>query len=1006
MQTLLHVARAGPDENVAMSAAAYFKNVVGTVWLVKAGSPPPFLLSDETKEACKALIVPATIESSAKVRKLLAEAMKVIADLEWPEKWPKLIEQLMPMLSFTNFAAESYRVIGAATCIRLVLRRYQYLTTDVQNRKRWPIHRMAQVALGPYLAMLQQLIPIQTQSSIELQTLILKTFWSCVQQEIPPVMYNNPPLVRPWIETLVRVLVLPIPDGAQPVDVEQKPKFCWWVLKKWASKVLYRVTSKHGVPRDVQIPPANPSDDIIQYEQGAIDAKTWAAYRHSFQLKQQFAAYYEKEISSPIFVAQLQMLGGVQQGVYFSPRVLTNVLRFTCFAVRQAQLWQILEPQVDGFLANILFRLIIVTPAEQRQFMEDPQEFILAITELKRLAYSSRLQAMYTLKDIVKHRKKKHLDAFMTVLGNNLSSNPPPEVKEACLCCLGSISEELLDNPKYAPLLESIFERFVFPEMNKGKQGSLLEWRALWLMGRFWDIKWKNWEGVLAAAKNIIHCLESPLLPVRLCAAEVIPYMCHLPIVAQAVEGILPHVVQRIISISNQVDSDEIMASLERLVAKYPTKMAPLALQLIPPVIKAFNRAAKEEGEAASMAAYSALDLIISIVDECAEHTKDPQQWAALETMLGPFILSLLGQEAQTGLWELGVKLLVAVTFEPPFPNTAPLWMALPALFKSWQEWAKDYMAEIAEAWDNFLTNDPARCAGSPEIVGAANEMIRWSLRPDTDMDQREGGLKLMQSLLANLRGKVDALVPPWLGLLFVSIKQETQSDNMGTVLDLVAQTMVFLWYNPVITIQLLESNKVSAQLLDHVITNKEELVTKKLKKMVLLGLSSLLYLPPNSLPASVKQRMPKLAVLMLDLQLELWEIKDEEERFKKAEEEGEDGFDDDGDLVTLPNSENVDDFGNVNDLHGGNVVDADFEEAGLLEGFEALERQEEEELCHSLDKFDEVIFWTEGWAKLANGSKEFGAILNSLSKKNKEKQTKMFALAEEKKRALQSPKK
>jgi hypothetical protein len=76
-QTLLQIARAGPDENVRMSAAAYFKNLVGNVWLEKASQPGQFLLSEETKEACRALLVPAAIESSAQVRKMLAEAMKV-----------------------------------------------------------------------------------------------------------------------------------------------------------------------------------------------------------------------------------------------------------------------------------------------------------------------------------------------------------------------------------------------------------------------------------------------------------------------------------------------------------------------------------------------------------------------------------------------------------------------------------------------------------------------------------------------------------------------------------------------------------------------------------------------------------------------------------------------------------------------------------------------------------------------------------------------------------------
>lgn len=119
---------------------------------------------------------------------MLAEALKMIADVDWPERWPKLMEVLMPQIQFSNFANEWRRVLGAITAVRVVLRRYQYLTTDVQNRKRWPIHRMAQVGLGPFLTMLNQLIPVHSQPSVEVQMTIVKIFWSCVQQEIPPVL--------------------------------------------------------------------------------------------------------------------------------------------------------------------------------------------------------------------------------------------------------------------------------------------------------------------------------------------------------------------------------------------------------------------------------------------------------------------------------------------------------------------------------------------------------------------------------------------------------------------------------------------------------------------------------------------------------------------------------------------------------------------------------------------------------------------------------------------------
>jgi cytochrome c551/c552 len=64
MQSLLSVARAGGDESTSLSAAAYFKNVVQDVWLEKPSRPQPFMLSDDTKNACKALIVPSIIESS------------------------------------------------------------------------------------------------------------------------------------------------------------------------------------------------------------------------------------------------------------------------------------------------------------------------------------------------------------------------------------------------------------------------------------------------------------------------------------------------------------------------------------------------------------------------------------------------------------------------------------------------------------------------------------------------------------------------------------------------------------------------------------------------------------------------------------------------------------------------------------------------------------------------------------------------------------------------------
>lgn len=104
-----------------------------------------------------------------------------------------------------------------------------------------------------------------------------------------------------------------------------------------------------------------------------------------------------------------------------------------------------------------------------------------------------------------------------------------------------------------------------------------------------------------------------------------------------------------------------------------------------------------------------------------------------------PFCLELLGQDTQAEFWELGIKILCAITFEPPFPNSAQAWQVLPALYQSWVNWAKDYMCEIWELWDNFMHNGPDVFLGNAAMMQATLEMIRYGLQEDTDQDQLTG---------------------------------------------------------------------------------------------------------------------------------------------------------------------------------------------------------------------------------------------------------------------------
>lgn len=343
-----------------------------------------------------------------------------------------------------------------------------------------------------------------------------------------------------------------------------------------------------------------------------------------------------------------------------------------------------------------------------------------------------------------------------------------------------------------------------------------------------------------------------------------------------------------------------------------------------------------------------------------------------------------------------GIKVLAALTFEPPVPNGPELWNALPMLFKAWQDWAKDYMLELSEAWDHFFTNSPERCA-TGDVMKATTEMIAYGLREGADLEEREGGLKMMQSVLANCRGRVDGVLGQYLGFIFSAIKHDSAQQDMESVQDLTAHALLFLWHSPIETLKLLESQKVTQMLSNAFFTQYEDYGKKKLLKLSILGLSSLFHLPPQALPPSVKTLMPKIVPAVIAMQMELWEMKDEDEKYRQAELEG-GGFggegDDDDDFQG-----SIDDDMDVN-LDGAHIVDVDFADADEFGGMRALE--EEEDLVHTLDEFDEISFWAEGTIQLSKSSPEFLNMMNGLNKKQMASVTKLMQVFEEKKQEKQ----
>ncbi|ORX69547.1 Cse1-domain-containing protein [Linderina pennispora] len=95
------VSDAGIDASVRVAAALYFKNFVKRRWPQDEDTED--LLALEDRQAVKKEIVGLMISVPKKLQLQIGEAVSVIADNDFPEQWPDLIQELVTKLSPTDF---------------------------------------------------------------------------------------------------------------------------------------------------------------------------------------------------------------------------------------------------------------------------------------------------------------------------------------------------------------------------------------------------------------------------------------------------------------------------------------------------------------------------------------------------------------------------------------------------------------------------------------------------------------------------------------------------------------------------------------------------------------------------------------------------------------------------------------------------------------------------------------------------------------------------------------
>ena len=162
-------------------------------------------------------------------------------------------------------------------------------------------------------------------------------------------------------------------------------------------------------------------------------------------------------------------------------------------------------------------------------------------------------------------------------------------------------------------------------------------------------------------------------------------------------------------------------------------------------------------------------------------------------------------------------------------------------------------------ALENYIQFGPEHMIQNPPYIEAVVEMIR-----DIFEDKKVGGVdricgcKLAEALMLSLRGHIDEYIGD-----FIRIAMATMTNNELKVksyrIHLIEVVINAIYYNPQLTLSILEMNGMTNKFFSLWFSNIENLTRVHDKKLSIAAILSLLSIPAQNVPVSVQQGWPRL---------------------------------------------------------------------------------------------------------------------------------------------------
>nr|CAG8481704.1 10796_t:CDS:10 [Entrophospora candida] len=880
------------DNGTKQAVSIYLKNRIRTSWYVDEEEQIPsnvVAIDLQDREAFKANILNILVTVPSIIRVQVLDSLRRVLGVDFPEKWPNYMDQVITLLTSNDLKISYIGLLG----LQQVVKVYQWRSPDVKD----PLIEIIQKSF-PILLQIAEIIINETNVDAgEMMKIIVKTFGSSIHYELPKPLQDST-FIGHWLGLLLKLVDKQIPQELIPQydDVEERRNFIWYRVQKWSCHVIDRLFSRYGNPAQLS---SSPTKNMT------------------------FAETFVQN---------------------FAPQILYKYLEKTNLWIKK-EIWlspKILKPHCEILVSHYIFPQLCFTDEDEQLWSEDPIDFIHKKLDPLDDYLSPTSSAISFLGSLARHRKKFTFTNILNFINSILTTyqeSPPetknPKNKDGALKMIGCLSDLALHRRSgVANIMEAFFVHHVFPEFQS--QHPYLRARACDMIMRFNELEFQQEANIMTAFQGITICMQDPELPVKIQACLALEPLLKYESVKKVLVPNLPAIMQKLLELTNMIDSDILATLMKELVEEFSSELNPFATEFCQQLCTTFLRIMhdyKEIPSANDNIDDSSLDdaemnekiltasgIIRTVVTLIVNLDTTPEVLIQMESSIMPIVVFVLENEV-IELYEEVLDIIDSLTFSIKQISPA-MWNIFELLYRTFKKSGVDYIEckSMLPSLDNYISY------GTEVFMQNSNfHVMKSENLSETD---RVAACKLAESFLLNCSGIIDQYIEPILGLVFKYLADIENIETSSFKFYCVELVIDCLYYNPLLTLRILEERSLTQSFFTLWFKDLSHFSRVHDKKLVIATICRFFEIPIEQLPATLQNGWSQLLDGVLEMFKSFPEAEENREILKKFYENGfdsddldDDDDDDDGsiDLETKDNDgddgyETVDDDENIED--------------------------------------------------------------------------------------------